>query len=96
MFNDDQLRHRRALAAISPHQRCWCGWGLAGRCDTPDPCPPDTTLADRFATEQPCCGRDATRPDALRTSGSHYAGCGPQYRDAFFAELGLIDLGGEG
>lgn len=94
-FNAEQQAHMRALASIPDEQRCWCGWGRAGRCDTPDPCPPDLTLADRRVTEQPCCGRPAARPDFPRTTGSHYAGCMPRHRDAFAIELGLIDLGGE-
>lgn len=94
-FNEEQCKHVRYLASIPDGEWCWCGWGRAGACDTPAPCPPDLTLADRLRTEQPCCGRAAARPDFPRTTGSHYAGCTLRYREAFAIELGLVDLGGE-
>ena len=89
MFNPDQLAHMDALARVPYPERCWCGWGSAGRCDVHDPCPPDATLADRIATEAPCCGRPAARPDHPRTTASHYARC-PGFDSSSF------DLGGEG
>lgn len=92
MFNREQREHMDYLASIPAVDRCWCGWGHAGRCDTPFPCPADATLADRLATEAPCCGRPAGRPDESRTSGSHYAGCRPSSRAD---ELTRCDLGGE-
>lgn len=92
MFNSDQMAHIESLSRVPADQRCWCGWGLAGRCDTPSPCPSGTTLADRLATEQPCCGRPAARPDLAQTTGSHYAGCTAERRAL---ELSLVDLGGE-
>jgi hypothetical protein len=95
VFNSEQRGHMEYLASIPPDQRCWCGWGLAGRCDTPSPCPPDASMADAMATRMPCCGRPADRPDFPRTTGSHYTGCTPRNRDAFAIELELIDLGGE-
>lgn len=92
MFNDDQLAHMDELARVPATERCWCGWGFAGRCDTWHPCPPDVTLADRVATEMPCCRRPASRPDSSRTDGSHYAGCTAERREH---ERSLFDLGGE-
>jgi hypothetical protein len=97
-FNAEQEAHMDYLATIPPAQRCWSGWGLlpdrVGCCGTL--CPADASLADNLATRQPCCGRPAPRPDFPFTTGSHYAGCTPRYRDAFAIDLGLIDVGGEG
>jgi hypothetical protein len=92
MFNAEQREHMDYLASIPASERCWCGWGLAERCDTFGPCPPDVTLAVRIATEMPCCRRPAARPDCSRTTGSHYAGCTAERRDY---ERSLFDLGGE-
>jgi hypothetical protein len=92
-FNAEQRAHMSYLASLPADKRCWCGWGRAGACATPSPCPPDTTLADRLVTEMPCCGRAAARPDMARTSGSHYAHCKPAWREH---ERSLVDLGGEG
>lgn len=93
MFNPEQLEHMRDLAAIPPTERCWCGWGRVGTCDTPNPCPPDVTLADRLPTQCQCCGRAAARPDATRTAGSHYHGCSRERRAD---EIAALDLGEAG
>lgn len=95
LFNREQQDYMQYLTSITADDRCWCGWGIAGECDTPDPCAHDMTFADRQRTEQPCCGRPAARPDFPRTTGSHYAGCTPRQRDAFAIEMGIIDLGGD-
>lgn len=97
-FNEDQREHMRHLATIPPERRCWSGWCLLPDrrdCSAPTPCPADVSLADELATRQPCCSRPARPPWLSGTSGSHYAGCTPHYRDAFLIDLGLIDLGGE-
>lgn len=72
MFNDDQKAHMRSLAAIPPEERCWCGWCPSGECNVPDPCPPDSTCAQKLALRQPCCGWTPHRPG---TPQGHLAGC---------------------
>lgn len=93
MFNAEQAEHMRDLAAIPPSERCWCGWGLIGACDTPSPCPPDAMLGDALSTACACCGRRAARPDSMRTTGSHYAGC---TRERRADEISALDLGEAG
>lgn len=95
LFNAEQEGHRRYLASIPPTERCWCGWCLAGECDTPVPCPSGYTLADAIRTKMPCCGRPAARPDFPTTTGSHYSGCCVGDRDPMLIDLGVVDLGGE-
>lgn len=90
MFNEDQRDHMRSLAAIPPAERCWCGWGRAGACDTPSPCPHDLTLADRISMASPCCG--FYPPSFEHWRGSHFAGCTAEFRRR---ELEVADIGGE-
>lgn len=94
MFNAEQAEHMRDLAAIPPSERCWCGWGRAGACDTPNPCPPESgTLADALATACPCCGCRAERPDHPPTTVFHRAGC---TRERRAEEIAALDLGEAG
>ena len=59
-FNDEQLAHMRALAALPDEQVSWCGWGRAGDpyCCANASCPGKTegkTLADKKAVWCPAC-----------------------------------------
>lgn len=95
-FNAYQRDHMRALTEIPADRRCWAGWCvLPDRrdCCSPCPCPIDVTLADNLVSRQSCCERPSARPDELRTSGSHYAGCTMEWRRE---EIEHTDLGGEG
>ncbi len=99
MLNYHQREHMADLATIPAERRCWSGWCLLPErkwCCSPSPCPYDVTLADRLRTKMPCCGRDASRPDASHTSGSHYAGCTPARRELMRSIAAhWLDLGGE-
>lgn len=55
-FNEEQQDHMRHLSSLSPEAKCWCGWCLAGKCDTPNPCPSDATMADRLKVTCECGG----------------------------------------
>lgn len=92
MFNTEQQAHMAALARIAPADRCWCGWGSAGRCTVPCGCPSDATLAERLSSSMPCCGRAPEYVRSTRTEGSHLAGCTLEYREW---ERSTVDLGGE-
>lgn len=92
MFNEEQREHMASLASIPPGDRCWCGWGVAGRCDTPSPCPSDATLSEKIASRLPCCGRAPDYITSTRTTSSHYAGCTLEHREW---ERSTVDLGGE-
>jgi hypothetical protein len=55
-FNEEQQDEMRYLASLKPEEKCWCGWFRAGQCNTPNPCPPDVTMADREKTTCECGG----------------------------------------
>jgi len=49
MFNAEQREHMESLGAMSPEQKCWCGWNRVGDCHNPGPCQEGKTAADKMA-----------------------------------------------
>lgn len=60
-FNEDQEDEMRWLASLKPEEKFWCGWYRVGRCNTPLPCPPGVSMADRIR-ETCSCGRYPGKP----------------------------------
>jgi len=70
MFNSEQMDHMRALDAIPPERKCWCGWFGKGQCHT---CPPDKSSADKLAARCIKCGADPGARNLFPTT--HRRGC---------------------
>jgi hypothetical protein len=70
-FNSDQQAEMQYLASLKPEQLCWCGWYTVGKCNTPNPCPPEASKADRLKVTCECGGYPG-KPD---TKMYHRFGC---------------------
>ncbi|MBB5414088.1 hypothetical protein HDG42_000112 [Paraburkholderia sp. JPY171] len=70
-FNSEQQANMAYLSSLPPEKTCWCGWCEVGRCDTPNPCPPGSTLADRLKVTCQCGGY----PGKPGTPMYHRVGC---------------------
>jgi hypothetical protein len=53
-FNEEQQSEMRYLASLKPEEKCWCGWFPAGKCNTPNPCAPEHTMAERLKVTCEC------------------------------------------
>ena len=53
-FNEDQQDEMRYLASLKPEEKCWCGWYRVGECNTPSPCAPEDSMADRLKVTCEC------------------------------------------
>lgn len=70
-FNEYQQSEMDYLSSLKPEERCWCGWYKKGECNTPTPCNPKDTLANRLKVTCEC----GSYPHKPGNSVNHRSNC---------------------